>query len=678
MENQPTTPDIDPVAIAQRLSIDHATKAQEDAVRGRVDVTNPVAIEEYSLLHDKLGLMEGAGYEPLSFLNPSYPNEADSQKLPSPSEILTAKQQAAENKDRTKQLDLRDRPRNIDVLADSLKAHPQTRRNLVELRNKAVELSDLDSLFAIDNALIDKLALSKSTPDVQQAAIEKLNRLFGAKKQQEARTEVKVALAEVEPGSVKISSKSESNPSESVDSPLVASENSVPTVVVNNVAVTAETSATDIHGVVPIAAVEEQPTTEIAETSVNEAPSETSEDSSSEALEIIPADSEQLKGFKFDVGVSEKALKGEDFIVCDDSLGLFAVIDGMGGHGGGDVAAQTIGKALSEYFEKEAEQSTIDENNAVKVMKEAFLRAQADVASAAFNGLGNYDMGAVATAVKAFKGKGGKNLAVYGHVGDTRLYLLDTDNVITQVTKDEGHLHKVFNSISADREVKTDQFGIIEIPVGSRLLLISDGISGDRGSDIMSLDEIRGGLIQGDPQEAAEALLEASRKEDDKSVLVIDIERTDSPDKNDEDNISEESAKDTSKTAKRIGKLLSNLRRGRSAQMSAQTELSGIDPKEVFEIPSKEDDSENGEDAISMLKKYAALHGASEAIKIMKPEDTKESIEPRTADTPEAKAPSITSTRIRRAGQMGVAHTVIFRSNQTAPPIEELEAKKAA
>jgi len=49
-----------------------------------------------------------------------------------------------------------------------------------------------------------------------------------------------------------------------------------------------------------------------------------------------------------DVGKKRKG--NEDALFLDDTLGLYVVADGMGGHRAGEIASQLVVKTISDYF----------------------------------------------------------------------------------------------------------------------------------------------------------------------------------------------------------------------------------------------------------------------------------------------------------------------------------------
>lgn len=72
-----------------------------------------------------------------------------------------------------------------------------------------------------------------------------------------------------------------------------------------------------------------------------------------------PHNPEQSKELGFDVGFMsiEKNHPNEDTVVVEQKLGLFAVLDGAGGHVGGEIASSTGAAALKEIFSQNPSES---------------------------------------------------------------------------------------------------------------------------------------------------------------------------------------------------------------------------------------------------------------------------------------------------------------------------------
>lgn len=167
---------------------------------------------------------------------------------------------------------------------------------------------------------------------------------------------------------------------------------------------------------------------------------------------------------------------------------VFAVADGMGGHQAGEVASEM---AL-EPVEALDGRTFADGQQAESALREALRAANAGVMAKAAAEPGLRGMGTTLTAVLVREGA--LHLA---HVGDSRAYLLQPGEGISQLTMDhtlverlvqEGRLSRdevathpqrsvITRAIGVERdvEVDTDVFGL---EPGLQVLLCSDGLSG--------------------------------------------------------------------------------------------------------------------------------------------------------------------------------------------------------
>ena len=191
--------------------------------------------------------------------------------------------------------------------------------------------------------------------------------------------------------------------------------------------------------------------------------------------------------------------RNEDRFVADGELRFFAVVDGMGGHSGGELASATIADAVTRFIRDTAGDSdktwpsgldpklSILANRLQVAIRSAnrllATRARSD---AALDGSG-------ATLAAALFGDG--DLAV-SNVGDCRVYLL-RNGELSQITRDHSVVaeqlaqglidaeaarthplrHVVTRAVSGQAGMAVD---ILELRVspGDRLILCSDGIHG--------------------------------------------------------------------------------------------------------------------------------------------------------------------------------------------------------
>jgi PPM family protein phosphatase len=210
---------------------------------------------------------------------------------------------------------------------------------------------------------------------------------------------------------------------------------------------------------------------------------------------------------------------------------LFAVADGMGGHVGGEVAAQVAVDALRVSF---ARQATVDGlRRAVGEANAAVWREgqeQADLRG----------MGTTMTAVALVAGADGRDVIALANVGDSRAYVFSGGRAV-QVTSDhslaeekvrQGELTEAEAAVHPHRHILTRALGVsLDVDVdlwelrlhdGDRILLCSDGLTNEVGTE-----QIASTLASmAEPAEAARALVDAAVAHggnDNVTVLVVDV-----------------------------------------------------------------------------------------------------------------------------------------------------------
>ncbi|MEX2100455.1 MAG: Stp1/IreP family PP2C-type Ser/Thr phosphatase [Acidimicrobiia bacterium] len=171
--------------------------------------------------------------------------------------------------------------------------------------------------------------------------------------------------------------------------------------------------------------------------------------------------------------------RNDDGYLVDESIGLFALADGMGGHRSGDVASATALETL---------RAAIGSGNAVR---EAIEDANHAVYAKSLTDSSLLGMGTTLTAGTLVSG----GTLLIGHVGDSRAYLL-RDGELRQITTDHSHVEELVRdgkitedeaSVHPMRSVITRAIGIeddvdvdmypVELHTGDRVLLCSDGLT---------------------------------------------------------------------------------------------------------------------------------------------------------------------------------------------------------
>jgi protein phosphatase len=213
-----------------------------------------------------------------------------------------------------------------------------------------------------------------------------------------------------------------------------------------------------------------------------------------------------------------------------ETLTLFAVADGMGGHAGGEVAAAIAVEALEGGFTRT---STVD--GLVTAVQEAnravWVRGSQDQA---LRGMGTT---VVATALVATAD--GDRL-VLANVGDSRAYRfhagalvqLSVDHSVAEELVAQGALSEAEAAVHPKRHILTRALGIssqVEVDIwevvpeeGDRYLLCSDGLTNEVLPDAIAgvLASVR------DPQAAAETLVgqaNANGGNDNITAVVLDV-----------------------------------------------------------------------------------------------------------------------------------------------------------
>ncbi len=226
----------------------------------------------------------------------------------------------------------------------------------------------------------------------------------------------------------------------------------------------------------------------------------------------------------------------EDRVLCDLERGIYAVIDGVGGESGGEIAAQTALEILQARLSRRTTDASRLIREAIALAnKQIWDRAQANPALAG--------MACVLTVAVV-----DDDQVTIGHVGDSRLYRLRRGEIkkITRdhspvgAREDQGEIseaeamshprrNEIFRDVgSAPHE--PDEEGFIEVTriafePDSALLLCSDGLS-----DLVTSEAIRAAVEThaDEPQKAVKALIHAANAaggKDNVSVVLVEGER---------------------------------------------------------------------------------------------------------------------------------------------------------
>lgn len=218
--------------------------------------------------------------------------------------------------------------------------------------------------------------------------------------------------------------------------------------------------------------------------------------------------------------------ENEDAILTDPTGVLWAIADGMGGYGHGDVASDVITQSLADVT---------DTMMATPALRASLRSANAQIQATARA----QKMGPVGATVVALMFQNG--LANIVWAGDCRAYLarqrclrlLTRDHSIVQDMVDQGLLrsedrdshpdaHVVTRAVGYQPEIELDALSVPVVP-GDILLLCSDGLTGCLGDHEIA-DHVAAAL---DPDQLCTALISASLERgapDNVSVISVFVQ----------------------------------------------------------------------------------------------------------------------------------------------------------
>ena len=187
--------------------------------------------------------------------------------------------------------------------------------------------------------------------------------------------------------------------------------------------------------------------------------------------------------------IGKRRKRNEDSYLLDEGQKLFMVCDGMGGHKGGDVAAQLAVDTVANYFRELYR--PISSAKLARHMTEAVWMANHRILHQSRQNHELMNMGTTLTAVCI----GDDNFMTVAHVGDSSLYLYRS-HVLRMVTKKHtlaekmvedkelerddtefnAYKHVLIRALGIDSKLKVDVIQKMLLP-GDILLLCSDGLT---------------------------------------------------------------------------------------------------------------------------------------------------------------------------------------------------------
>ena len=204
------------------------------------------------------------------------------------------------------------------------------------------------------------------------------------------------------------------------------------------------------------------------------------------------------------MGTSELRIHGQDRVLVDPELGLFAVFDGVGGVAGSELAADCAARELSQLCRR---------------LPGDHLERLAGALTSLSSKIAARQLGATTATALWLVDRVGWWISV----GDSRLYLL-RDQELVQLSRDQGEGNLLDSALGFPEPggSLTRQRGRLELHSRDRMALVTDGVTGDFPPDLLGPEELAAALSRSTAQGAAEALVGAGRKRDDRSAVVLD------------------------------------------------------------------------------------------------------------------------------------------------------------
>lgn len=207
----------------------------------------------------------------------------------------------------------------------------------------------------------------------------------------------------------------------------------------------------------------------------------------------------------------------EDSYVINEKLGLYLVIDGMGGHKHGVLATQMI----AEHFQSQLAQR-LDCLQTCENCTDQFWISELEHVIEATNGelykknkaLGYSEGRGMGGVIAGLFWLEKASRAIIFHIGDSRVYL-SRDQELSQLTEDHSWYqqwlncgkvgqapskHIVLRAIGPGRDVKAD-FQPIDLERGDKILICSDGLS-----NMLAEKELASLILAADSPELIKAL----------------------------------------------------------------------------------------------------------------------------------------------------------------------------
>ena len=232
-------------------------------------------------------------------------------------------------------------------------------------------------------------------------------------------------------------------------------------------------------------------------------------DTSTNGTEILYNQIEQIEKLLASVNSSEYKMKGQDRHFISKEQGLLGVFDGAGGGGGdGGLASETARRVVESY-------NFMPDGDTKSELVDCLKLASAEISR-------NPEAGITTAVLVKIVEQDGKKIAYFASAGDSRFYVVSADGHAAMVTHDEGYKNGISNYLGHNKS-DIEQTGSVQLLSGDRLILVSDGITGDKGDDLMSTEELSKIILRSKPGEESQNLVLKARKADDRTAVVATV-----------------------------------------------------------------------------------------------------------------------------------------------------------
>lgn len=212
----------------------------------------------------------------------------------------------------------------------------------------------------------------------------------------------------------------------------------------------------------------------------------------------------------------------EDAVLNLPERGLFGVFDGVGAVArpadSSRLASQTVEEMLADPV-------PMSESEEIERLKSALVLAHENILKEQGNNLHLGSMATTGTICRTIVNEKNEKMLVYAHVGDCRIVILRYDGGIEHVTSDESDGNLLYNVLGSQAGfLGVKQAGSVKLSKNDRVVICSDGITGDWEEQLLSDQEYASALDRShDLQEVMENLIKTSKKPDDKGAVVLEV-----------------------------------------------------------------------------------------------------------------------------------------------------------